>query len=193
MMEKSPETVRRQEFFEIVRRFEAELLRHAKRCTNGDLNDAEDLVQESVIRAYKAYLDGLFQAGSNARAWLLRIVTNQFLNDKRRIAKWCADLDVDTAIESGQTKPSGWMSEPKEADARIMETVLDGPLELALQSLPAGQRMCVQLVDVEGFDYIEAAEMLELPIGTVKSRLARARLQLYTLLAPIAKSKGWVR
>jgi RNA polymerase sigma-70 factor (ECF subfamily) len=119
-------------------------------------------------------------------AWLARIVTNLFINDYRRRQKWEAGVTVDDLTASGEIGP---------ATAQTPETALltqgfDEPIEKALSVLPDALRMTVLLVDVHEYSYQEAAETLQIPVGTVRSRLARARFQLQETLATYAQERG---
>jgi len=177
---------KRERFAEIALQHQSTLLRISRNYCQGNDALAQDLVQDALISGYKAYLDGGFQEGTNAKAWLIRILTNAFLNDYRRRKKWESNKD----IEEGSNIPAPRTHEP---DAAILEQILDGPIEEALARLPEAQRMCVTLVDIEGFDYAEAAIALQCPIGTIRSRLARGRTALYDDLAAYARSRGIVR
>ena len=142
--------------------------------------DAEDLVQETMLRAWGAF--DRFRLGTNARAWLYRILHNTFLNhvrraEYRRTRPFSADarhnggdLSSGTALFSGQALP-----DPAEI---VLGRTLDARLAAALMALPAAFRAAVVVVDVGGFAYEEAAAILGCPVGTVRSRLHRARTLL---------------
>jgi len=174
---------KRKRFGDLAHQHQSTLLRIARNYCQGNEALAQDLVQDALVNGYKAYLDGGFQDGTNARAWLVRILTNLFLNDFRRRKKWDSKVD----IEEGATLAAAPSYEP---DHSILEQILDGPIEEALGRLPDHQRMCVTLVDIEGLDYAEAATILDCPIGTVRSRLARGRTALYEDLVDYGRSKG---
>ncbi|MFI5385437.1 MAG: sigma-70 family RNA polymerase sigma factor [Fimbriimonadales bacterium] len=177
---------KRLRFGEIARGHQSTLLRIARNyCRNNDAL-AQDLVQDALVNGYRAYLDGGFREGTNVKAWLVRILTNLFLNDYRRRKKW----DAGTDIEEGDGIAAGPGYEP---DRLLFEQILDGPIEEALGRLPEHQRMCVTLVDIEGMDYAEAAAILDCPVGTVRSRLARGRTALYEDLVEYGRSRGVVR
>jgi RNA polymerase sigma-70 factor (ECF subfamily) len=169
----------------LAKSVESELLRHALRLTNGDWDWARDLTQDSIVAGYPLYLEGKLAAERNIRAWFMRVLTNRFINQYNRKRKWTSDTSVDDLDAHGPFVERA--ESPGEAMERLL---LDEPLETALRSLPDDQRLCVLLVDVEEMEYAEAARLLQIPIGTVRSRLARARLRLYTLLLPYAKSRG---
>lgn len=174
----------RERFGLLVDQHQSSLLRIAHHLCRGDDQRAQDLVQEALISGYRAYLDGALAEGSNARAWLARILTNAFLNDYRRSKK----LRNQVGLEDLE------VADPAEAaDSDLLRGVLDEPVDQALRRLPEAQRMCVVLVDLEGLDYAEAAQALDCPVGTIRSRLARARAALYDDLFDYAKDKGAVR
>lgn len=179
-------TEKRQRFGEIARQHQSTLLRIAKNYCQGNDALAQDIVQDALVNGYKAYLENGFQEGTNAKAWLGRILTNVFLNEYRRRKKWDSSKD----IEEGADLAAAPSYEP---DHTILEQILDGPIEVALTRLPEHQRMCVTLVDIEGLDYAEAATILDCPIGTVRSRLARARTALYEDLVEYGRLRGVVQ
>jgi RNA polymerase sigma-70 factor (ECF subfamily) len=157
-----------------------QLYRGAYRYTHNRA-DAEDLVQEVVLRAYRKF--DQFDDGTNIRAWMFRIMTNTWINryrvaQRRPIELLTAELDDSPARQSRVYSPS--------AELRMLESLPDDEVKEAMQALPEGQRMAVFYVDVEGFRYQEAAFTLDVPLGTVMSRLYRGRRRLRTLLA----SKG---
>ncbi|MBV9849444.1 MAG: sigma-70 family RNA polymerase sigma factor [Armatimonadetes bacterium] len=181
---------RRAAFAALALQHEGDLLRAARRLCRGDADRAADLAQDALVRAYEAYRDGRFTEGSNPRPWLLRILTNLFINDYHRRRRWESGLDVDTLTSGGEAGPAQTHAPPSEIPGvALLEGVLDEELEAALAMLPAPLRACVVLVDVEGLEYAEAAAALGVPIGTVRSRLARARMRLEDLLADWARHK----
>jgi RNA polymerase sigma-70 factor (ECF subfamily) len=149
----------------------------------GESEPAEDATQEAFISAFrniKSYRGGSF------RAWLLRIVTNACYDElrrrKRRPSTPLEPLDSDDEeIES----PS-WLADTGESPEEHSERIeLDHAIQHCLDDLPADFRVVVVLVDVQGFDYTEAADVVKKPVGTIKSRLSRARLRLRDCL------QGW--
>ena len=181
-MKRDEITAKRERFAAIVKDNEKLLFRVALKFTRSDVARASDYVQDTFVNAYQAFLGGGFNEASNAKAWLLRILTNVFLNEKRRRTKWESGLEIDPELSDSSTP---------HPDQLLMETTLDGPLEEALASLPEHQRFCVILVDIEGMDYAEAAAALDIPVGTVRSRLARARMALHEKLVEYGRSKGY--
>jgi RNA polymerase sigma-70 factor (ECF subfamily) len=136
--------------------------------------EASDLVQESYLRALRTF--GNFTPGTNARAWLFRILFSVFLNERRRRCRVVALDDVESHFD--RVALAAWRSGGGEG--RAPETA--AALEEALASLPDEHRAVVLLVDVEGWSYAETAEALGCPVGTVRSRLSRARRTLSALL-----------
>jgi RNA polymerase sigma-70 factor (ECF subfamily) len=143
-------------------------LRRYARVLTGDAWAADDLVQETLERACRKWL--LLRSGSNLRAWLFTLMHHLYLN-QRRSAPPSPALDIDTLHEGLEAPPSG------------TDDALD--LERSLQRLPAEQRAVLLLVALEDMAYAEAARVLQIPVGTVMSRLARARARLRELMEPM--------
>lgn len=166
------------------------MLRAALRLCRGDLDRAQDLVQDALVRAYQAYLDGRFREGTNARAWLLRILTNAFLNEYRQQRRHGERVDLETVTGGGEGGPEALQASPGDIPGRaLLDGTLDEALERALAALSPDQRLCVVLVDIEELDYVQAAAALRIPVGTVRSRLSRARLRLQGLLASYGREQ----
>jgi len=146
--------------------------------------DAEDLVQETMVKAYAGF-DG-FKEGTNVRAWLFRILTNTWISSYRS-----AQRRVDEVL-SGDVA-DGWPSAARNpsAELAVLEAMGDEEVRDALQALPEGQRLVVYYADVEGFRYKEIAEILDVPLGTVMSRLHRGRANLRGLLIGVAAARGY--
>lgn len=183
--------VRRQAFGTLARQQEANLLRAARRLCRGNDDWAQDLVQDTLVRAYKAYIAGGYaENAATPWPWLLRILTNLFINEFNRRRKWDAGVDLDTLTASGEAGPAETHAPDCDLPGiALLAETLDEELEAALNSLSEGMRLCVVLVDMEGLDYAEAAQALGIPVGTVRSRLSRARLQLQDLLRDYARRK----
>ncbi len=156
-------------------------LYRAARALTGDVAEAEDLVQETALRAVRAW--GALRATEAARAWLLRILRRTFLNqrrhDRRRPPRF--DLDVDVDVDALVVHPILGAAPGEPAPA----VAISAEVAAALDALPDGFREVVWLVDVEELTLAEAAEVLEVPIGTVASRAYRAR----RLLRPAVPSR----
>lgn len=154
--------------------------------------DAEDLVQETYLKAYRYY--DKFQEGTNFKAWLFKILKNTFINHyrKKQQAPPQSDFaDIEDAFETQVSQEAaGQIKSPEE---ELLEDVLDEDVQRALDSLPPDYRMAVILADLEGFSYKEIAEILELPLGTVMSRLYRGRKLLETAMLDYAREHGYLR
>ncbi len=186
-----PAAQRRAMFARLARHYEADLMRLAKRLCMGNHDWAEDLVQETLVRAYQAYLAGRFDDNANPRPWLLRILTNIFINEHNRRRKWDSPTDFDTLTSQSEAGPAATHAAANDIPGvRLLAQMLDEELEMALMQLSEPLRLCIILVDIEEMDYAEAAVTLAIPIGTVRSRLSRARMQLQDLLADYARRKG---
>ena len=152
------------------------LLRTALRFTGGESAAAEDAVQETFLRAWRGRAQ--FEPGTNARAWLLRILVNFLRKRWHQSARQPAVVSLDEHAERHEIA----------APARAASSPADSDVFAALETLPADQRSVLVLNVVEGFACREIAAMLEVPIGTVMSRLGRARATLRDLLQPPVSS-----
>ncbi len=142
--------------------------------------DAEDLVQDTYVKAFRH--SGQFKRGTNLRAWLYTILHNTWRNRVRDASRDTVDVDSE---QVEQLAAGGVGGEHIETPERIlMRSTLDADLQAALDSLPEAFREAVWLRDVEEFSYAEIAEMLNVPIGTVMSRISRGRRMLYEKLSP---------
>ncbi|MGE3507943.1 MAG: sigma-70 family RNA polymerase sigma factor [Vicinamibacterales bacterium] len=141
--------------------------------------DAEDLVQDTYLKAFRAA--DSFQPGTNLRAWLFTILHNTFRNRTRDRAREPVTADSET-VERAADLPSGRGETPETA---LLRDVLGPELQAAMDDLPEAFRQAVWLRDVEEFTYAEMAAMLDLPIGTVMSRISRGRRMLFARLNPM--------
>jgi len=154
--------------------------------------DAEDLVQDTVLRAYRGF--GGFQEGTNLKAWLYRILTNSFINTYRKKQRQPATVEgPDDLDEWYLFDRLGARNVEPSAESAVLGQLPDEAVQRALEALPEGFRMAVLLADVQGFSYKEIAEMLDIPIGTVMSRLHRGRKALEKALWDTAVERGIVR
>jgi len=142
----------------------------------GEMEAAEDAAQEAFISAFRNLKS--FRGGS-FRAWLLRIVTNVCYDELRRRKRRPTTPLEPLDAEDEEVESPRWLADPGESPEEHSERVeLDRAIQGCLEDLPEEFRTVVVLVDVQGFDYIEAAEVIHTPVGTVKSRLSRARMRL---------------
>jgi RNA polymerase sigma-70 factor, ECF subfamily len=155
--------------------------------------DAEDLVQETYLKAYRGF--GGFEEGTNLKAWLYRILTNTFINRYRQQKRRPEETDLADVEDFYLYRRLGGIDEArisKSAEDTLLELFTDDEVKDALESLPESFRMAVLLADVEGFAYKEIADILEIPIGTVMSRLHRGRKALQKRLYEFAVDRGLV-
>jgi RNA polymerase sigma-70 factor, ECF subfamily len=163
--------------------------------------DAEDLVQETYLKAFRAFAS--FQEGTNLRAWLYKILTNTFINSYRARKRRPEQTELDDVEDLYLYRRLGGLEAAaagRSAEEEVLEHFTEGDVKAALESLPDQFRIAVLLADVEGFSYKEIAEILDVPIGTVMSRLHRGRKALQKalyefgmsrgLVAPVAESQG---
>ena len=153
-----------------------------------DEDDAKDLVQETYLKAYR-FINS-FQQGTNAKAWLFRILKNSFINEFRKKSKEPPKVDyqeVETFYNSDD------VDEPITTDLRVdtLQHMIGDEVSTALNSLAVDFRTVIILCDLEGFTYEEMAKILDIPIGTVRSRLHRARNLLKEKLSKYARSLGY--
>ena len=152
--------------------------------------DAEDLVQETFLRAYRGFSG--FTDGTNLKAWMYRILTNTFINayrKKRREPQTVLEEELPDWYLYDRLGQDGSIAS---AESTVLDSIPDEDVQAALDSLPEAFRMAVWLADVEGFSYKEIAEILDVPIGTVMSRLHRGRKTLEKLLWNTVKERGLV-
>ncbi len=145
--------------------------------------DAEDLVQETYLKAYRGF--GGFQEGTNLKAWLYRILTNTFINSYRSKKRRPDETELDEVEDLYLYRRLGGLEAAqagRSAEDELMDWFTDAEVKDAIEDLPENFRLAVLLADVEGFSYKEIAEILDVPIGTVMSRIHRGRRQLQKLL-----------
>jgi RNA polymerase sigma-70 factor (ECF subfamily) len=152
--------------------------------------DAEDLVQETTLRAYRGFAG--FEEGTNLKAWLYRILTNTFINSYRKKQREPQTVPDDNVEDWYLYDRLAAQSSESSAETTVLESMPDEDVKAALDALPEGYRMAVLLADVEGFSYREIADILEIPIGTVMSRLHRGRRALEKALWEKARGRGLV-
>lgn len=151
--------------------------------------DAEDLVQETYLKAYRAY--ERFEAGTNLKAWMYRILTNSYINDYRKKQRRPDESDIEDVEDLYLYRRIGGLAGAtlgRSAEDELMDLFGEAEVKEALEELAEHYRLPVLLADVEGFAYKEIAEILDVPIGTVMSRLHRGRKQLQKLLYGFAEA-----
>ena len=153
----------------------------------GEAQDAEDLVQETMLKAYRAW--HRFQAGGNVRGWLMTILRNTFLNERRRtrranVVEDVMEIEPYTIVEEGQDK---------DPEGDFFDQIVDDQIWRAIGTLPTEYRETLVLRDIEGMTYEDIAKLQGIRIGTVKSRLFRARQTLQPLLREYAEQEGYIR
>ena len=153
--------------------------------------DAEDLVQDTYLRAFKGFAS--FQKGTNLKAWLYRILTNSFINTYRKKQREPQIVEGPEDIDEWYLYDRlGGRNVEASAEAEVLDRIPDADVKAALESLPEYFRLPVLLADVEGFGYKEIADIMQVPIGTVMSRLHRGRKALERALWDTAKERGLV-
>lgn len=155
----------------------------------GNPDDARDLLQETFLKAYRFW--DKFEQGTNLRAWLFRIMKNTYINLYRKESKEPGKVDYDQ-IEDYYNIIRDESSDPNDLQEKLFGQLLDDDVSKALESLPEEFRTVVILCDIEGLAYEEIADFLQIPVGTVRSRLHRGRKLLYTKLYDYAKDRGIV-
>jgi RNA polymerase sigma-70 factor (ECF subfamily) len=176
-----------------VEAFEAEMLAHLPdlvrfaRSLTKDAAEADDVVQETYLRAFRSR--HTFIAGSDGRRWLFTIARNLFLRSRERAARIVA-LDDEPELDAVAAVQAQAAARDAGVDPSLDHPDLAPAIAAAIANLPEPFRLVVALVDVEGLDYAEAAEHLGIPIGTVRSRLFRARRTLQEQLIAHARDAG---
>ncbi len=161
---------------------------------SGNRNDAEDLTQEAFFRAYRGF--DKYEGDRPFENWIFRIVTRLFLDMNRsrkrrvKIVSYDAPLRPDGADDTVQFDTADHTAGP---EAQLMAQVLSEDLELSLKKLSKDQRDLIYLADVEGVPYNEIAEMMDAPVGTIRSRLHRAHKQLRMILEGLKADKSLLR
>jgi RNA polymerase sigma-70 factor, ECF subfamily len=153
--------------------------------------DAEDLVQETYLKAYRGF--GGFEEGTNLRAWLYRILTNTYINAYRAKQRRPDEQDLDEVEDLYLFRRLGGLEAAnlgRSAEDELMDVFSEAEVKEAIEDLPDNFRIPVILADVEGFSYKEIAEILDIPIGTVMSRLHRGRKGLQKALYEFAVARG---
>ena len=178
----------RGEFAKQATQYAPHLYSAALRLTRNS-SDAEDLVKETYLRAYRGYAG--FEEGTNLRAWLFRILTYTFINTYRAKQRRPQETELDDVEDLYlYRRITGLDTVSRSAEDTMFDLFTDDEVKSALEYLPETFRLPVLLADVEEFSYKEIAEMLEIPIGTVMSRLHRGRKAMQKALLDYATERG---
>ena len=182
---------------ERTRRFERDALQYMNQLYAAALrytrnpHDAQDLVQDTYAKAYTSFHQ--FEPGTNLKAWLYRVLTTTFINtyrkDQRRPQAADSELE-DWQLSSAASHTS---DQGKSTEDVVLENLPDSDIKRALAEIPEEFRIAVYLADVEGFSYKEIAEIVNVPAGTVMSRLHRGRKLLREKLSTYARELGYVK
>ncbi|MDZ7659965.1 MULTISPECIES: sigma-70 family RNA polymerase sigma factor [Fodinibius] len=188
MAELTKEEIQKQEDFEeeIVPHLDA-MYNFALRLTS-DPSDAEDLVQDTIVKAFRFFSS--YEKGTNAKAWLFRILKNSYINNYRKQSKQPNQVDYDEVSEFYETIRAD-RTDTSDLEDKMFRELVDDDISQALEELPEDFRTVVLLCDVEGFTYEEIANMLDVPIGTIRSRLHRGRNLLKAQLKEYAEKRGY--
>ena len=179
-------------FAEQAMEFAPQLFGTALRMTRNRA-DAEDLVQETMLKGYRSF--GSFEEGTNLRAWLFRILTNTFITSYRakQVRPKESDLgDLEDFYLYRHLPQLADRLKGQSAEDSVMELFTDEEVKQALEDLPESFLLPVLLADIQDFTYQEIADMLQIPLGTVMSRLHRGRRALQKALVGFAESKGLI-
>jgi RNA polymerase sigma-70 factor (ECF subfamily) len=179
-------------FAEMAMEYMPSLYTAALRMTRNP-SDAEDLVQETYLKAYRAF--NSFTEGTNLKAWLYRILTNTYINAYRAKKRRPEESDIDDLENFYLYRRLGGLegaSAGRSAEDEVLDHFTETEVKEAIEALPEQFRMAVLLGDVEGFSYKEIAEILDVPIGTVMSRLHRGRKAMQKRLYDLAAERGLI-
>ena len=167
-----------------------QLYKTALRMTRS-VQDTEDLLQETFLKAYRYYSG--FEEGTNLKAWLFRIMKNNFINGyrKRKLEPPRVDFD-DLRDGSDNAAPDALIASAAGPEATVLEDEVDADVARAIDTLPHDYKMALLLVDIQGHTYQEVADMLEVPVGTVMSRLYRGRTKIEKALLAYGKRYNYL-
>jgi len=182
----------KEQFTSDAMQYAPQLFSTALRMTR-NRSDAEDLVQETYVKGWRSF--HTFQEGTNLRAWLFRIMTNTYINKYNAQKRKGTEVELDDVEELFLYKRLGSIDQSQlstSAEDQMLELFTDDEVKNSLEALPEDFRMPVLLSDIDGFSYKEISEMLEIPIGTVMSRLHRGRKAMQKMLYEYARERGLI-
>ena len=184
---KTSENLRQQRFNKEMVPYMDMLYNYAVYMT-GDRDEASDLLQETFLKAFRFF--DKFEAGTNAKAWLYRIMRNTYINEYRRVKRLPDIVEYDEQVSYYKIVSSETIGS-EDMRRKVDGEMFDDDIAGAIASLPEKFKSVVILRDVEDLPYEEIAAALEIPIGTVRSRLHRARVLLFDALKQYAKTRGY--
>lgn len=152
-------------------------------------DDANDLVQETYLKAFR-FIDK-YNEGTNAKAWLFKILKNAFINQYRRKSKQPTQIDFEDITSYQEVEEDTNLSGYADLREEMFQTMMGDEVTNAINALPVDFRVVILLCDIEGFTYEEISKILDIPIGTVRSRLHRARNMLKDKLREYARTMGY--
>lgn len=157
----------------------------ALRMTKGNETEAQDLVQDTYLRAYRFF--DKFRQGTNAKTWLLKILRNVYINKYRKAVKTPEMVSISDAESAGE------LTTKTTPEDEVFGKLLDDDVAGAIGALPENFRACVVMADIDGFSYEEIAGILDIPKGTVMSRIFRGRQLLKKALHEYARKQGFLK
>jgi RNA polymerase sigma factor (sigma-70 family) len=184
-----PLTIEQTELFEKELMPQADALYNFAYHLTYNEEDANDLVQEAYFKALRFM--NKYEVGTNPKAWLFTILKNAFINEYRKKSKQPNKVDFEEVVNYHQEEESTNYSNYTDLRTDLIENMMGDEVTIALEDLPEDFRTVILLCDIEGFSYEEIAEILQIPIGTVRSRLHRARNTLKEKLKSYAESMGF--
>ncbi len=179
----------RQQFEQLAREHQQVVFNAALRLTRSHA-DAEDLTQEAFVKAYIAF--DQFRPGTNFRAWMFKIVTTTHINRYRGTGRFPKTVGWEELTDGGQRDFYWQQSDEPGPEPAVVEQYLDDPVGLALSDLPDEFRLAVILCDMFELNYREIAAVLQVPLGTVRSRIFRGRQLLRQRLREYAQEHGYI-
>lgn len=153
--------------------------------------EAEDIVQETYLRAYRFF--DQFQRGTNCKAWLFRILRNTHINRYRKRTREPQTVDLEDIENQAAAEAADLTQAPLNPRDEMLKDLYDDEIQAALEALPEEFRTAILLSDIEELSYQEIADIMECPLGTVRSRISRGRTLLEKRLHNYAKERGFIR